>query len=305
MRYGVCALVWLGFTVGCSGDVENGGSTSADACTRLLTLSCQRSTECGTLFTQTHFADVSSCVAAIGSLCTAAATLPGSGPLVTDYDACEPAYRAASCDSLQSGNLPAACEPKPGTLADGSSCAASSQCQSSYCKIDYAADSDCGVCSTRSRVGGSCQGSSQCEDGLVCAFGSATPTCALPQAADQNCDTAHPCQNTLRCLDGACAAPLGAGAACTGAVDCDVRLGLWCTAGTCQPISLADPGQSCDSAGTWCRAPGSCSKASAADARTCVARKPNGAACEDSTECTVASVCSDGVCTVFQYPTCQ
>jgi hypothetical protein len=308
-RLGVGVLVWLASTAGCGGGSVSSGNTndgtSADACTQLVTMSCQRALECEPVLSQTLYTDVPSCVAALGSVCTATTALPGAGPMVADWGACEAAYRAASCDSLSSGNLPAACETQPGTLANGSPCAAGRQCQTSYCKIDYSASSDCGVCSGRSPVGGSCQVASGCEDGLVCAAASPTPTCVQPAAAGQNCDTTHPCQNDLRCMNGACAAPLGAGAACTSASDCDVRQGLWCTSGTCQLIKLADVGQSCDNAGSWCRAGGHCSIGSDAGAGSCVARKPNGAACEDSAECIFASECTNGACAAYQYPTCQ
>ncbi len=309
LKYGAWILGWLLASLpGCSGKAVGGGGNSNDAagvqdCTGLLTVTCEKAIACEPLISQTVYGDVPGCVALLSQFCTAIAELPGYGPLVSDYAACAAAYRAASCDSLISGDLPPACQTKPGSLADGSPCAAGGQCQSTYCQLEYATDSDCGVCAPRIPLGGTCEATGGCVEGLVCGSGTGA-TCVEPGLVGQNCDPAHPCRTGLHCTNGACAALLGAGAPCASFAECDYRQGLWCTSGVCQPITVAGSGETCDNSGRQCRAGNYCSESPDGGTGTCVARQPNGSPCEDSRECGLVSECTNGVCAAYQYPSC-
>jgi hypothetical protein len=287
-----------------SDSTQNGGSTR-DSCTRLVNQSCAKAMACEPLVAQTLYADVPDCVAMTSRLCTGIAELPGSGQIVADFDACAAAYESLSCDSLLAGELPAACKGKPGTLADGTACAASTQCQSSYCKIDSSGASDCGVCAARSPAGGSCQASAACDEGLVCDYGSSTPVCVTASGAGSSCDSTSVCGDRLYCIGGICSTPLAAGATCTSAGECDYSRGLSCTSGVCQSITVVGTGQTCDNLALRCRAQAYCSDATDAGTRTCIARVPDGGACTEDIECQFFSECINGVCTPFSFPTCQ
>jgi hypothetical protein len=313
-RHGAWILVSLAaWLPACEGkETGSGGnpntSTSAAGCIDLITARCEKTIACRPFASQLLFPDVPSCVAVSGAICPEIDELPGNAQPVADYEACAAAYRAASCDSELSWDLPGSvlysnhpppCDTKPGTLADGSPCFANSQCQGARC--DHSTGAVCGACGQPGPVGGACQLASDCEQGLLCGGGA----CAEPAVAGQNCDAAHACQGGLYCANGVCAALLGAGAACASTVECDRRQGLSCTSGICQPFTLASTGEPCDALGTvYCRAPAYCSQAPDAGGGTCTAPAPNGSPC-GSARCDLGLQCVDAVCVPFQLPTCQ
>ncbi len=283
--------------LGSCGDDGGGSVTAAQACSSAATAFCNKINMCAPVFIQFQYGDVATCVTRIQINCEANFMASGKSQTPSELAACGTAYGNASCSDLFAGDQPAACDPKPGTLADGTACGVPDQCVSTYCKLS----GSCGVCAPRSATGGSCTEDEGCADGLVCA---GAGTCVTPGAAGAACDDVRPCRGNLNCKSGSCAAPGGPGSPCTPFSDgeCDFAQGLYCSpSGACEVIKLANAGETCGyspSTGfTACRAGGDC-KTGLGGTGTCTPAASDGAACGgvDGPNCLAPSECEAETC---------
>ena len=121
-------------------------------------------------------------------------------------------------------------QPKDGTCANKYECSGTVICDSNN------------LCETQviQANGAPCNGPGQvCNTGLYCT-GSPVPRCAPRKMLSDTCDDMNPCLETLRCLNGTCAARAASGESCTSDADC-------ATTGPA-PVPYCDPytGNKCD-----------------------------------------------------------
>jgi hypothetical protein len=224
-------------------------------------------------------------------------------------ETCVSAINGTSCTQLENNQLPASCQ-FTGSLANGTACGSSSQCQTGYCKMN----GTCGTCAVLSQAGGTCNGSSDCVQGLACGAGS----CVTPGAAGATCSAAQPCLGSLFCntTNNICTAFVTtAGAACPGNGSCSEGLGLTCssaTGGVCAQISTAMAGNPCGLVGggfTVCAAGGTCVPNGATGSGTCAAPIADGQPCgsDGGTQisCQDPATCTAGVCTLPSPGSCH
>jgi hypothetical protein len=292
-------------------------SVSADqAASDAATALCNKYNSCSAYFIQIVFGDVGTCAASLKSSLKNALAANGTGATPAEVEACSTAVSGTSCDDALGHNLPSACQPVPGKLANGAACGDSSQCQSAFCHLS--ANGTCGACAAAPANGASCNTDSDCPAGHMC---SNAGTCAPPGAAGAACDpTQRPCKVTLTCKNGTCAASDQAGAACTkvttaaGTSDnCDALAGLYCNgqaaSGTCAKIALATSGQPCglvNNAATLCSANGTC-KGTTATSGTCQAAAAAGGSCDatNGPSCAQPAICVNAVCTLPDPASCK
>ncbi|MBX3198221.1 MAG: hypothetical protein KF894_08760 [Labilithrix sp.] len=243
------------------------------ACEALYLAQIDWTHRCGGILNESAHA-----VARFRTLCARELAAPGAEPLRDARAKCAERRKSASCDE----ELPE-CELPAGTLADGAPCAARSQCQSRYCKLE----GTCGTCAQPAAAGGACSSPVDCAFGAgevaSCDIrqGSSAGTCTLWKIAkvgetcggttlcdasghcmapEENattgscvpnddvgaiCDVTRDCKAGLACVAGKCAPRPKAGEAC-GQVD-DCAGGLVCD-GTCKGVSYVGAGEQCDAA---------------------------------------------------------
>src|SRR5262249_24995733 len=145
---------------------------------------------------------------------------------------------------ILSNNAPAACQPKPGPLADGTPCGADGQCAHAFCRKSNG--SVCGVCGARGAAGAMCTPGlgNDCAYGLLCAG-----TCVAPAGAAGPCAAPPPCGGGLYCNNtGHCGTAPAAGATCDPADDaCPLAQLLYCDPATklCSSVGTAMSGGAC------------------------------------------------------------
>ena len=250
--------------------------------------------------------------------------LPGVGASIAQLDAC-----ITSLSPCPGGSAINDCFVRRGTLANGSACITTQQCQSGRCEGGGA----CGQCMPQAKVGDSCSenecapdlvcdrsknpatcavpviggvgapcggsGINFCGAGLLCS--STTSMCAKPGALGDPCDAG--CAGKLACIGGVCAIPKAEGAACTGG-DCAYQLACDKTTSTCVRI-LADPTEACG--GTVICAVGQCYVANGAGDHLCPKLVDEDMPCDDanpSVTCAMYSECQNGRCTPGYANTC-
>jgi hypothetical protein len=297
----------LGFllvgVVACSSS-SNGTSVSADqACGDFATAVCQRLDDCADFLIKDVYGDTTTCSTRVKASCADELAANGTGTTPALREDCTKAIAGTACADLLDNNDPTACQAKAGTLANGTTCGVSSQCQSTYCNLGQ--DGTCGACgASRASPGGACTRDDDCSYGSICSGA----LCVVPVASGGTCDMAHPCQGTLTCKNGVCGAPDEAGTACTTGT-CDKVAGLYCTvtgSPVCSQIALASAGQPCGvttNGITACSAGGMCTSG------TCQAPAADGAACDDTKgpPCLAPAVCgaTSKVCTIPNPTSCQ
>jgi hypothetical protein len=304
-----------------SGDSASGGNDSADrsgadtgppltidqACTDLNTSICGALQACSTFLLQLAYGDVATCVARTNLGCTMGQAASGVGRTLEDLENCARAIPTVSCADLIAHKTPAACQDKPGTVINGLSCGAGTQCQSTFCRKQGA----CGVCAPREAVGGVCINDEHCRADLVCV--PTTSRCAVPGEMGAGCDDMRPCRADLYCRAGACAAKVGAGESCADSdTACDPTRGVACNSVSkvCQSLHVAKKGEACGIVNAMvvlCEAAGSCE--GEAQARpACTAATGDGEACGAAVAgrgCLGPASCVVGICRLPATPSCN
>jgi hypothetical protein len=316
-RFFVLCAAWLPVAA-CSGNATETTvtpPTPEQAANAVANAYCTRLDACSHIFVELVWGDVPTCTSRLEAEFASGLAASGTTWTPDRMQACAQAIPAASCDQILGRNLPAACIPSAGTLANGAACGSDAQCSGGHCQVDAA--EVCGVCSTFAAAGAACVVSADCERGLVC-VGTTTRTCAAYVTAGGSCDATHQCLPTLACVNGTCGAPASAGAACLAASDnCDRLAGVFCNPLTqaCQQVDVASAGQPCglvSSTLTLC-AEGSFDFTAACHGMaaptytgTCLAAAADGATCSDTTGpvCLNPSVCMNGACRLNAPASC-
>jgi hypothetical protein len=300
-------------TVACSSSSSGGSVSVSQACSDLSSAICTKLQSCDPFFFSVIYADTTTCANVSKGPCADAVNANGSGANASNVEACAQGYMSATCAQLETNNPPTACQVH-GSLAAGTACGSGVQCSGdSYCHI--AANQVCGVCAALVGANGSCSQSSDCQRGLTChtPSGSTTGTCVSPVAQGNACMAGGPaCQTPLACVAGTCQQPVGmAGQKCdTTAQNCDLTQGLVCgTAGTCEKIAIASPGQPCGLlSGTYtvCQGSAQCNFSMGSTMGTCATTAANGATCGSNGEgCMAGATCVNNACTVPNASSCH
>jgi hypothetical protein len=306
MRWAFLCLGW-GALAGCSG--SSSSSVSADTAAQdVANAYCQKIDACADFFVRVAYGDATTCGARVKLSLTNALAAAGTGWTASNLESCAKAVPAASCDDLLGHNLPAACQPVPGTLATGKACSDSSQCTTAFCNI--AGGQACGACAAPPIAGATCVSDDGCPAGAVCKGGtSAARTCVVPAATGAACGDTQPCRATVVCRAGVCSAPDGVGAACTvGGGTCNGLAGIYCpAAATCAQAGLAAPGGTCgvvDGGITVCSTSAQCTSALGG---SCLAAAADGQLCDTTNGpgCMPPAVCQNGVCTLPDSNSCK
>jgi hypothetical protein len=220
--------------------------TTEEGCNQAAKALCDALNACAPAFVQLEYGDETTCISRAALSCMNDQSLPNITRTPDDLVACAQAAPSTSCADALAGKLPAACQVKPGMLADGTACGSNLQCHSGYCNKTDA----CGVCGPRHDVSGSCTVNDGCKDGLVCA----SQVCVAPSEKGQPCSLpSQPCRTDLYCTaatgPGACAAKLEAGGDCTNNSSdaCNLVTGNICDGQShaCITITIAKGGQVC------------------------------------------------------------
>jgi hypothetical protein len=301
---------------GCNGD---GGAdmpggeevTPMQACTEFSQSFCGKLFSCLALVVNLAYGDPATCVERQRLTCTPAFGLNGNSTTPQRLRECAQAVAGITCADLANSNVPAACRPVPGQLADGAACGSNAQCRSTYCRAEPGGGG-CGRCTARAKAGESCAATS-CEQDLACGRDQrCAPTMLVGEGA--TCGGGALCQYPLTCLQGRCVRLLGAGAECGGPAMpvCDVYSGLACNlvSRRCEMVHLATPGEPCGLVGnaiTLCRGGGSCKVPMGMNMGTCVAPVMDGGMCDprNNLVCLSPASCTAGTCTVFNPTMCR
>jgi hypothetical protein len=172
-------------------------------------------------------------------------------------------------------------------LADGEPCEEDMQCRSFGCHEGTCGDGE---------YGGSCADSDDCYGGEFCLDG----TCVPPRADGEACTSDEQCLDT--CVDGKCGATAGCGAgevgdACNGSEHC--QEGLNCSLDTYRCVAAVAIGATCRASygecvdGSYCEVEDFSSEEPTG---TCTALKPDGTACDGSSECESGTCSEAGQC---------
>jgi len=319
-------------------DLGDGGAEasalSADqACGDFAKARCAKIDSCGNGHgVVVKYGDEATCESRLKVQCLLGLAAPSTGATAASRETCAQALTAEDCPTFLGTDAPDPCAPPAGTLAAGTACGSSAQCQSSYCAIPVG--TACGTCAAPPTAGASCATTNECgtSAGLVCLR--ATTTCVAAGAANATCDVTHPCAAEYECvktldsdggadggesISGTC--QLGGtavGTKCRGSnvVDprCERSVYLTCDgmAKTCAQDNFASAGSACgdlDGGVTDCTAGSSCETgtclAPAAEGASC--DTANGPSCLSPARCigTVGDGGTVGICTLVDPSTCH
>ena len=304
-------VVVLASVTACSTGSNGSAVSTSQACADWASANCKKFQSCAPFLIQRDFGDLATCTSRLALACPPNAMPSGSTLTPGALEACDRAYQTATCADYLSNKNPSACAFK-GSLAVGAVCAADDQCANGYCQALVPAA--CGVCATRSPVGGACFSDLDCEQtGLTCGAGTCVPLAVLGAA----CDQAHPCEPVLYCSSaGSCVARLGLGAACdptTNDDPCDGTTGLYCNqvSSLCVQAPVSTAGGPCgltaDGTLSICGAAGACQLPDGATTGTCQAAVLEGAACDplNGPNCLPPGTCLGNVCGSLDPSTCH
>jgi hypothetical protein len=266
------------------------------ACSDNATSFCAQLSMCSPYLLQVQYGDMPTCVTRLsGAYCTSIVTAKGSGWTPSGLEACVTARSKLSCTDFFYGKpQPKACMPA-GTLSSGG-CMYDSQCGTGYCRL--VAGTPCGNCVQRGNTGAVCATNDDCDGNLVCAG----MACAAPAPVGATCNATTPCENGVLCVAGKCALPGGQDAGCGDDAGnaCDPDQGVYCSAGSCTPITVGMLNSLCGGPSTACVGSGSC------QGGFCTAPVADGMSCDAGPNCTIPSTCNGaGTCATPDPSTCK
>ena len=266
-----------------------GGPTADEACAAHATALCALRDSCSNgFFTERDYGDLAACEARQKEECLLRLEAPGTSLDVAQLVDCAGALPTFACADFLNAELPSACGPKPGAVADGGACAVGAQCASTYCMSP--SDQACGTCAPAPKAGDSCADDTGCGAGAGLRCAPTSGLCVVPGQVGAACVEDQECRNELSCvvptagMPGTCqTAGAAVGAACDAqaktAPDCDRNQGLRCNAGQCAAVTFAGNGEACGGTiGAVCEANGNCLGASGM--KTCIAAVADGVACD-------------------------
>lgn len=258
------------------------GVDAAKACADAASAVCAKLATCSSFVVSVTYGDVAKCKERFLVSCASAFTAPGTSTTPAKTEACAKSIAQVSCGDVLSGNLGAACNPSPGSLAAGAACRDDAQCASTFCA--RAPDTECGTCAALTSAGSPCVNQA-CSRGTTCPKGGTT--CVAPVAGK-------------------------VGDACTSQEQCDLANAVGCNTNSkkCITLAVANSGQTCGSniaqdKFTVCSAAGACS---AVLGGMCSAAAADGATCstaDTGPHCMTPAVCTGGKCKVPDATACH
>ncbi len=287
-----------------AGGAATGGSGVGvpAACSDLAAAACDAIEACAPILIDIDSGSLALCMARRELGCGAELAAADSGYREADAASCAAAYRAGTCDGMVA-SVALACAAAEGARADGSACATSSQCASSYCRLDGAATNGCGTCAPRIDAGAACDvDPAACFPGTSCA----AAICQPLAARGASCAAGEPCDLGLVCEAGLCAKGKNAGEACDDATLCDGGQALSCAANLCTAPALAAPGAVCTPPegmpAPICTASSVCGTNG-----TCRPPAEDGAPCGGApgVNCYGPARCADGACQLVDELSCE
>lgn len=313
----VALLALLGLPA-CSG-------TSADqACSDYAKAQCAKVDQCRKNGTQVTYGSLGVCITRQKLNCMNALAAPMGGNDPGFYEACALALPAENCQDYLQGNPIDACVSKSGTMAVGTACAFSTQCQTGFCAV--LKGGNCGTCQNPPQSGDPCTDTGcarnqTCTPNLVCRPWVATGgTC---DTKDNICAPGQACVIATGMTSGACKPKLNTvGATCdpkrlTGP-DCDANAGLFCEATSlkCVAVGYGNASAACgvnstSHTDTVCNAGGSCINPGSGAA--CVAAATEGSSCDTSagppclapSRCVTGGTGTSGTCMLLDGTMCM
>lgn len=287
--------------------------STMQAATDIANAFCAKISACSPFYIQFAYGDVATCESRESALFGEALGASGTGWTPSAVEACVKAVPGATCDDTLGHNLPSACKAPPGQLAIGTACGDNAQCSSAYCNLG--SNGKCGTCAASvGSAGAACYRDEDCVIGTVCVGADVTAAQAVPgkctvrAASGATCDTSHPCQATLVCKSGTCAAPDALSATCSQGT-CDALAGDFCnktTNGTCTKATFAATGGACGAVSggiTACSASGNCT----GSPKSCIAPAQDFGTCDATigADCVPPARCIAHVCTRPTPATCR
>jgi hypothetical protein len=282
--------------------------TVMDGCNQVATALCDSLNRCFPVFVVEQYGDEATCISRSALSCMTDQSVEGIARTPDDLVACAKAAPSTACSDAIAGLFPAACEPRPGTVANGVACGSSLQCQSTYCNKTDA----CGVCGPRHDAGGDCSVNEGCNKGLVCA----NKVCVAPAALGQPCNLpSQPCRLDLYCTaasgPGTCAARIEAGGSCADNTSdaCDTFKGAVCNtiakANTCVTINVAKGGQACSLASKTACVGGIAPCSDLLFGGVCASPAQDGDACGGNAVCVPPATCVNKICRLPSATACH
>jgi hypothetical protein len=294
---------------GCGGvsAAMDAGATAEEGCSQVAKSLCDALNACAPVFIQEQYGDEATCISRATLSCMTDQSTGGIARTPDDLVACAKAASGISCTDALAGNLPSACDPKPGTIVNGMACGSNLQCQSTYCNKTDA----CGVCSSRQDVGHACSTNDGCNKGLVCA----SSVCVKPAGPGEACNLpSQPCRSDVACSSskapGMCVPRVGAGGACADNSDlCDFTKGAICNTlanpNACITINIAKPGDMCSLASKTACVGGVGPCSDVLFGGICANPAEDGAACDNKSVCIPPATCVNKVCRLPSAPNCM
>ncbi|HMF44294.1 MAG TPA: hypothetical protein VKQ32_26660 [Polyangia bacterium] len=254
--YSLVAAAVLTGLAGCG----SSGPTADSACADLAAKRCTQRSMCSALPGSNDpgaslvrtYGDMATCKSREALACRNGMAAKGTGNSPSKAESCVAAFGTYTCQDFFDNNPPAACAVT-GTLANASPCTFNGQCQSGYCQGTK--NSMCGACADSPAAGADCS-TSTCGHNQRCV--AQDQTCEDVVSMGGACDATHPCDNGLACFGdtattmGTCEpAGTNVGAACGGGTmpGCDNTLGLYCAGATgsktCAAITFVGDGMPC------------------------------------------------------------
>jgi len=296
-----------GVTAASDGGNDAPAVTAADACMQVAQALCGALDGCAPFIVSEQYGDKATCISRAQLSCMTDQSTTGIARTPNDLVACAKAAVGISCTDALTGNYPAACDPKPGTIINGMACGSNLQCQSTYCnKTDV-----CGVCSPRHDASGACTTNDGCAKGLVCA----SSVCVKPAGMGEACNLpGQPCRSDLACSSssapGTCGPKIGVGGDCTANSDlCDFTKGSICnvfaTPKVCIMINIAKPGDKCSLASKTGCVGGTDPCTNLLLGGVCANPAEDGAACGGNDVCIPPATCVNKICRLPSAPSCM
>jgi hypothetical protein len=283
--------------------------TIDEACGQFAQVQCDAIDRCAPIFFKEQYGDATVCVSRLKLSCNTDQMVTGVARTAADLVACSQAVPGLACADALANNLPTACQPRPGTVANGAACGSDLQCQSTYCNKT----GKCGVCASRGDAGKSCTTDNGCVTGLVCAGQAGSKVCVAPGAMGGTCNLPNqPCRADLYCTApsgaGTCATRIEAGGPCADNPDdaCNKFKGNLCNTNdhTCFTISIAKGGEQCGLLSkTACV--GGVDPCSNLISGVCANPAEDGAACGGNAVCIPPATCVNKLCQLPSAPDCH
>src|SRR6185503_15131620 len=160
-------------SAGAGGGGGSGGTGGAapTACGAYAETLCMRYEACYPHMLEQVMGDVDTCRSREEVFCESVLEAGGTSWTEPGMVACATSIGDATCEGVLAMLFdvgPAACDPGPGTKAEGASCHDDHQCLGGFCKKGFGV---CGECSSKLPANSACDHPLGCEVGLVCVAG--------------------------------------------------------------------------------------------------------------------------------------